>query len=119
MADDRIPELVIDLEDKLIELLLSQLSIDRQKAREIAYLAARHITDEWGGQLIYIPKNQLGKLSERDIKIWKESNGRNHTHLAKNTVSQYNRFIKFFAKLEDASAQNRSKIYLLSSLKRH
>lgn len=108
MADDRIPELVIDLEDKLIELLLSQLSIDRPKAREIAYLAARHITDEWGGQLIYIPKNQLGKLSERDIKIWKEFNGSNHTHLAKKyglTVQQIYKILREVGGRERAKSQ--------------
>ena len=67
MADERVPELVRDLEDQITHYLLQETRIDRSRAILISKKVARHITANWGGQLLYIPKNHGGQLSERDI----------------------------------------------------
>ena len=97
MADERVPELVTDLEDQMAACLMSELVIDRKKALEISKKVARHITDNWGGQLLYIPKNHMGKLSERDLNIYTQFNGKNHAALAKKfnlTVQQIYKIVK-------------------------
>lgn len=83
MADERVPELVADMEDQTAACLTRELKIERRRAAEIAKKVVRHITDNWGGQLIYIPKNLLGHVSERDMKIYQEFNGKNHGQLSK------------------------------------
>ncbi len=87
--DDRVPELVTDLQDQLTAQLLAALpagTLAPQDAKIIGIKVARFITDNWGGQLIYFPKNHGGQLSERDLQIWADFNGRNHIELA----SKYN-----------------------------
>lgn len=108
MADDRIPELVADLEDQMAACLLGSLSIERKEALAISKKVARHITDNWGGQLIYIPKNHLGKISDRDYKIYAAFNGKNHAALAKQfdlTVQQIYKIIKEVGLAERAKNQ--------------
>lgn len=108
MADERIPELVTDLEDQMAACLMRDLLIERQQAKEISKKVARHITNNWGGQLIYIPKNTLGQLSERDLEIWAQFNGRNHAALAKKfnlTVQQIYKIVKEASERERAKNQ--------------
>lgn len=106
MADERIPELVADLEDQLVACLTREVTIDHDRAVMIAKKAARRVTDNWGGQLIYIPKNHSGQLSERDIKIWKEFNGKNHVALSR----KYNLTVQqIYSILRDVGERERSK----------
>lgn len=108
MADNRVPELVADLEDQTAACLLSELKLERRQALGIAKKVARHITDNWGGQLIYIPKNHLGKVSERDMAIYREFNGRNHAALSRKydlTVQQVYRIVKEVGMRERAKKQ--------------
>ena len=108
MADERVPELVRDLEDQITHYLLQETSIDRSRAILISKKVARHITANWGGQLLYIPKNHGGQLSERDMQIWSEFNGRNHNDLVKRydlTLQQIYRILKDIGELERAKTQ--------------
>lgn len=108
MADERVPELVTDLEDQMTACLLSELPIERKKALALSKKVARHITDNWGGQLIYIPKNHLGQLSERDMQVYRDFDGRNHAALAKKyhlTVQQIYKIVKEVGRRERAKNQ--------------
>ena len=108
MADDRVPELVADLEDQMAACLLSSLTIDRKEALAISKKVARHETDNWGGQLIYIPKNHLGKISERDLRVYAAFYGKNHAALAKLfdlTVQQIYKIVKEVGSVERAKNQ--------------
>ena len=108
MADERVPELVADLEDQTTACLISVIKIDRQRAVAVAKMVARHITDNWGGQLIYIPKNHLGQIDERDMQVYREFDGRNHAQLAKKynlTVQQIYRIVKEVGLRERAKNQ--------------
>lgn len=82
MADNRIPELVADLEAQAVAFLVAQ-QVEHEVAVLLSKRLSRHLTDNWGGQLIYFPKNQGGKLDERDKQIYAEFNGKNHFELAK------------------------------------
>ena len=82
MADNRAAELIVDLEAQLVACLVSVSNVDRQSAKVTAKQVAQHISKHWGGQLLYIPKNQAGQLSERDRAIWQKFNGTNHAALA-------------------------------------
>ena len=109
MADERVPDLVADLEDQTAACLISELNIDRRQAANIAKKVARHITGNWGGQLIYIPKNLFGQLSERDRKLYEEFNGHNHAALSKKynlTVQQVYRIVKEVGMRERAKNQS-------------
>ena len=108
MADERVPELVTDLEDQMAACLLSELPIERKKALALSKKVARHITDNWGGQLIYIPKNHLGQLSERDMQVYRDFDGRNHAALVKKyhlTVQQIYKIVKEVGRRERAKNQ--------------
>ncbi|HGO6308141.1 MAG: Mor transcription activator family protein [Kingella denitrificans] len=107
MADERIPELVADLETHTAELLARELNIPKEQAVMAGKKLSRHLTDNWGGQLIYIPKNHGGRLDERDRQIYAEFDGRNHQQLAKKydlAVQQVYKIIKT-ARQADAAAR--------------
>lgn len=53
MADNRVPELVADLEDQAVACLMSVLPMERQQAVEVSKKLSHHLTSNWGGQLIY------------------------------------------------------------------
>lgn len=108
MADERIPELVADLEAQLADCLRREVRLDRHRALQIAKKVARFVTDNWGGQLIYIPKNHGGRLNERDLAVWRDFDGRNHNALAKKyglTVQQIYRILKEVGARERAGRQ--------------
>ena len=111
--DDRVPELVTDLQDQLTTQLLAALpagTLEPQAAKIIGIKVTKFVTDNWGGQLIYIPKNQGGQLSQRDLQIWAEFNGANHADLAKKynlTVQQIYRILKEIGGRERAKIQGK------------
>ena len=108
MADNRVPELVADLEDQAVACLMSVLPMERQQAVEVSKKLSHHLTSNWGGQLIYLPKNLLGRVSERDLKIYKEFNGKNHVELARKydlTVQHIYRIVKEVGMAERAKNQ--------------
>lgn len=109
MADERVPELVADLEDQTAACLIAELAMEKSRALEVAKKVARHITNNWGGQLIYIPKYHFGQLLERDRKLYEEFNGHNHAALSKKynlTVQQVYRIVKEVGMRERAKNQS-------------
>ena len=75
-------ELLQDLATKLELTAQEQLDVSADKARLFAIEAVGLIADDWGGQLIYIPMNAVGRRTQRNLKIWKEFKGDNHAELA-------------------------------------
>ena len=74
--------LLQDLRDQAT-LLFQDANIDPQKASQIAnelmYITAKH----WGGQSLYIVKVDCFLADARDIQIYNEFDGHNHSELAK------------------------------------
>ena len=69
--DDRVPELVSDLQDQVAAQIKAAFpSIAPEKARDVGLRVADYITTNWGGQLIYIPKNVY--VSLKNIKQYSD-----------------------------------------------
>lgn len=75
-------ELLQDLAAKLERTAQEQLGVTVDKARLFATEAVGLIADDWGGQLIYVPMNAVGRRTQRNLKIWREFTGDNHAELA-------------------------------------
>lgn len=75
-------ELLQDLAAKLERTAQEQLGVPAEKARLFATEAVGLIADDWGGQLIYVPMNAVGRRTQRNLNIWKEFRGDNHAELA-------------------------------------
>lgn len=52
-------------------------------ADQIGCAIADRLADVWGGQLITFPKDMAYRLSQRDMVIYAEFNGTNHSALAR------------------------------------
>ncbi|MDK4544763.1 Mor transcription activator family protein [Kingella kingae] len=101
MADTRVPELVADLEAQAIACLMENVpTLDGQTATIISKKLSQHLSCNWGGQLIYFPKNQGGELDERDKQIYAEFDGKNHQELAR----KYNLAVQRIYKIIKAAA---------------
>ncbi|AUK44873.1 MULTISPECIES: Mor transcription activator family protein [Pasteurella] len=81
--EDKAPEILLELA-KYIELtLVKKIEIEAENARQIGIEIAQTISKNWGGSVVYIPRNLIFILNERDRKIFNEFNGTNHRDLAK------------------------------------
>lgn len=74
--------LLQDLSDKLAVRAQRAFGVSEAKARAFAIDAAVSVADDWGGQLIYVPMDAAGRLSQRNETIWREFRGDNHAELA-------------------------------------
>lgn len=75
-------ELLSDLAAHVAQVLLDH-GIDESLADQAGTAAADHIADHWGGQLVNIPKDYRYRIAERDLQIWDEFRGNNHSELAR------------------------------------
>lgn len=104
--EERKAELIADMEEHMVACLVSVTNISKQDARMAARQVAAHLTKHWGGQILYFPKNHLGRLSGRDAEIWRKFNGRNHAELAR----EYNLTVQQIYKIvREAQALHRKK----------
>lgn len=74
------PEILIDLAQLICQRLADLLPpvVAEDLTRELV----EDIRLKWGGGLIYIPRGSRYERKQRDAKIWREFNGRNHAQLA-------------------------------------
>ena len=75
--------LLLDLRDHACRLLRELKTVDATAASQISNELMYQISQHWGGQSIYIIKDDSFQAEERDIQIYNEFNGHNHTELAK------------------------------------
>ncbi|MBE9577867.1 MULTISPECIES: Mor transcription activator family protein [Moraxella] len=64
------------------EHLLSEVNLSPDQARQVANELMFQISQQWGGQLIYIIKGEKYLADKRDIEIYRAFNGHNHAELA-------------------------------------
>ncbi len=81
--EDQAPELLLDLATQIEMSLVKDRLLSKEDARHFGIAMAQKMADDWGGLMIYIPKNLKNLLSSRDIQMYREFNGRNHWQLAK------------------------------------
>ena len=75
--------LLQDLRDLACRLLKNLNTVDDEAAKQISNELMYQVSKHWGGQSVYIIKDDTFQAEERDIKIYKEFNGHNHTELSK------------------------------------
>lgn len=82
--NEKAPEILADLA-KHTEVKIKEkiADIEPKLAQQISIEVANHIAQCWGGEVIYIPRNLVLLLNERDRKIFNEFNGTNHRELAR------------------------------------
>ena len=69
-------------------------------ADQCAVALAEFLAEHWGGQLINFPKNFLYKLAQRDMVIYEEFNGRNHSKLASKYKMSVRGIYKLIARVQ-------------------
>lgn len=107
-ADNRAVELIVDLEAQLVACLMSVSPLKRHEAIELSKRVSGYLTKHWGGQQIYIPKNQRALLADRDRELFAKFNGRNHAALAKEyglTMTQVYNIVRIAAQAYWADRQ--------------
>ena len=65
------------------KLILKDHGIETQLAEQTGVAIADFLASHWGGQLVNIPKDYVFKLAKRDIEIYDEFTGTNHSELAR------------------------------------
>ena len=79
---NRTPELITFIVDKLTQLLTEEGFISHDEAVSIANTCTNELCFAMGGLVIYIPTNMSRRVSERDLKLFHEFRGNNHSDLA-------------------------------------
>lgn len=82
-APEILSELAKHVEVKIMSTMAANDELTEDKARQIGVDVARYISEVWGGEVIYIPRNLALMISERDYHIWEEFDGKNHRELAR------------------------------------
>lgn len=77
------PELLHHLYSKVVALGKSEAQLDEECAKRLAVSISKVLVEDFGGEIIYIPKNILIQLSGRDWAIYNEFTGNNHKELAR------------------------------------
>lgn len=81
--ENKAPEILLDLAKHIEVGLVEKLNATEADAKSFSVEMAQVIAKNWGGEVIYIPRNLVLLLSERDKKIYDEFNGMNHRELAR------------------------------------
>lgn len=79
-------DLLSDLAAKVAQALAEKAGIAIQDAEEIGIDIAEAVAKDWGGQVIYVPKNLAYDVSKKHLEIYGKFTGHNHAELA----SEYN-----------------------------
>ena len=81
--EEKAPDVLADLAKHIETELARTGKVEQEEAKHIGIEIAQTIAKNWGGELIYIPRNLVLLLSERDRKIFNEFDGSNHRELAR------------------------------------
>ncbi|RLM25347.1 DNA-binding protein [Brenneria alni] len=77
------PELLVELAQHTACIIKEVVEIDTTIADQIGEAVANRMMQVWGGQNVYFPMGMAWKVSQRDLEIFHEFNGRNHHELAR------------------------------------
>ncbi len=100
--------LLYDLRDLACRLLQEHQSVDEASASQLSNELMFQVSQHWGGQSVYIIKDDSFVADERDLKIYQECNGNNHSELAKKykiSLQYVYRIVKRIGELERARMQ--------------
>ena len=77
------PELLHHLYSKIVTLGKDEANLDDDSAKRLAVSIGKTLVEDFGGEVIYIPKGILVPLSGRDWAIYNKFTGNNHKELAR------------------------------------
>ncbi|QWC51285.1 Mor transcription activator family protein [Pectobacterium atrosepticum] len=77
------PELLVELSQHVADTVKNVTELDPQTAELVGNAVAKHMMTVWGGQNVYFPMGISWRASQRDLQIYEEFDGRNHSALAK------------------------------------
>lgn len=77
---------------------LESFKISSKMAHKISLHAVTLVRKNWGGIMVYIPKNDAIEKNERDLKIKADFTGNNHTELCKRYHLSLQRIYKILKK---------------------
>ncbi|MEH2921135.1 Mor transcription activator family protein [Samsonia erythrinae] len=77
------PELLVELSQHVADTVKNVTELDPQTAELVGNAVAKHMMNVWGGQNVYFPMGISWRASQRDLQIYREFDGRNHSTLAK------------------------------------
>lgn len=80
--ESKAPELLNHLYQKIQHLSQNVAELDEDTAKRLSVAISTMIVQDFGGEVIYIPKSLLMPLSGRDLKIFHEFDGKNYNELA-------------------------------------
>lgn len=106
--EEKAPEVLADLARHVEAELIKSGKIDQEHAKQIGIEVAQTIAKNWGGEVIYIPRNLVLLLSERDRRIFNEFNGFNQRELSRKykvSMQWIYRIVKRITKEEIAKRQ--------------
>ena len=81
--EQKAPEVLADLAKHIECELVEKHEFASDNAKQVGVEIAQRIAKNWGGEVIYIPRNLILLLNERDMQIYHEFNGHNHRELAR------------------------------------
>lgn len=90
------------------EHLLNEINLSPELASQVANELMYQISQHWGGQLIYIIKNEKFLAEQRDLEIYRAFTGQNHAELAQQyglSIPYIYRIIKRISALEKQNNQ--------------
>lgn len=102
------PEILHHLYTKIAHLGKTEAGLTEESAKRLAVSISKTFVEDFGGEVIYIPKSILLPLSGRDWAIYNEFNGDNHNELARKykvSVAWVYKIIKRVHKEEIAKRQ--------------
>ncbi|MEQ9945193.1 Mor transcription activator family protein [Pectobacterium aroidearum] len=77
------PELLVELSQHVADTVKNVTELDPKTAELVGNAVAKHMMTVWGGQNVYFPMGISWRASQRDLQIYEEFDGRNHSALAK------------------------------------
>ncbi|MGO2258667.1 MAG: Mor transcription activator family protein [Hafnia alvei] len=103
------PELLVELAHHVAETIVDVTGLDLKVAEQVGNSVATRMMLVWGGQNVYFPMGISWNASQRDLQIFSEFNGRNHSELAKKysvSLQWIYKIVKTVRKEEQARMQD-------------
>ena len=77
------PEMLAWLRTLAEGVLTQKAGLDADLSAHIAHEIMLAFAEHWGGDSVYVPKSETLQRHSRDVAIWEEFRGDNHSELAR------------------------------------
>ncbi len=77
------PEMLASLRRIAASVLADKALLDSDLAAHAAHEIMLEFAEQWGGDSVYVPKAESLQRDSRDVAIWEEFRGNNHSEIAR------------------------------------